>query len=246
MNKTLKYILFSTLLILSLAFIVLMSSFSLKSSENKICSNVDVIIKDYSTKQLINNDDVIQFLNNNQLNPIGKLSHQISSSDIEKSLAKHPMIKRIDCYKTPFGNIKIKIEQRTPILRVMAGEDYYVDTEGEIIPIVSNNKVYIPIATGRISKSLATNELIDFIKYVNNDELWLSQIEQIHVNSQNKVQIVPRVGDHIIILGSFDNFAKKLNRLKEFYVNGLNIAGWDAYSTIDLSFDNQVVCTRKN
>ena len=61
-----------------------------------------------------------------------------------------------------------------------------------------------------------------------------------------KVELVPRVGNHIIMLGSFDRFEQKLEKLRKFYLYGLNEIGWNAYSKIDLQYRDQVVCTRKS
>ena len=55
-----------------------------------------------------------------------------------------------------------------------------------------------------------------------NNKFWEAQIEQIHVLSDKDVELVPRVGDHIIYLGKLDGFERKLERMKAFYEKGLN------------------------
>jgi cell division protein FtsQ len=59
------------------------------------------------------------------------------------------------------------------------------------------------------------------------------------------IELVPRVGDHLVYLGKNGRTLKiKLARLKEFYKKGLNRVGWNKYSRINLEFSNQIICTK--
>ena len=77
------------------------------------------------------------------------------------------------------------------------------------------------------------------------DNFWQNQIEQINVLGDGTIEIVPRVGEHIIYLGRPVNVEKKLQRLEKFYRYGLSKAGWNKYSYISLEFDNQIICKKK-
>lgn len=90
-------------------------------------------------------------------------------------------------------------------------------------------------------------------------DLWKNQIEQINVLPDHGIEIIPRVGDHVVLLGYLPETAKisarqklvddfvdrKLTRLEKFYRYGLSQAGWNKYSYIDLEFDNQIICKRR-
>ena len=41
-----------------------------------------------------------------------------------------------------------------------------------------------------------------------------------------------------------DNVEKKLDRMRKFYLYGLNKAGWNKYSYINVEFDNQIICKK--
>ena len=59
------------------------------------------------------------------------------------------------------------------------------------------------------------------------------------------VELIPLVGEHIIYLGSPTNIQNKLDRMKKFYTEGLNKAGWNKYSMVNLEYDNQIICKKK-
>jgi cell division protein FtsQ len=59
------------------------------------------------------------------------------------------------------------------------------------------------------------------------------------------VELIPRAGDFRIVLGTLDDYEKKLRKFSVFVEKGLNVVGWNRYSVINLSYDKQVVCTKK-
>ena len=60
------------------------------------------------------------------------------------------------------------------------------------------------------------------------------------------MEIVPRVGDQIVYLGTLDNFQKKLRNLRIFYDKAMGTVGWNKYKRINLEYDNQIICTKRN
>lgn len=82
-------------------------------------------------------------------------------------------------------------------------------------------------------------------KFVQDDEFWSNQIQQIYVADNGEVELVPRVGEHTVLLGAPTRVEEKLARLKEFYTEGLNKVGWNKYSALNLKYDNQVICKKK-
>ena len=92
------------------------------------------------------------------------------------------------------------------------------------------------------------------------NKTWRDFIEQINILPTGGVEIVPRVGNHIIHLGELPRtkdakgrrekveafMKKKMTRLYKFYKYGLSEAGWNKYSYINIEFDNQIICKKRN
>ena len=164
-----------------------------------------------------------------------------------RELSKHPLIDEAECYKTPSGKVCVEVTQRIPILRVMSsnGQNYYLDNKGTIMPPDAKCVAHRVIVTGNVEKSFAMKDLYKFGVFLHNNKFWDAQIEQIHVLPDQNIELVPRVGDHLVYLGKLENFEDKLARLKEFYKKGLNRVGWNKYSRINLEFSNQIICTKR-
>ncbi|MCB0480014.1 MAG: hypothetical protein KDC83_01220 [Flavobacteriales bacterium] len=82
-------------------------------------------------------------------------------------------------------------------------------------------------------------------RFITSDPFWNAQISQIYVNRNGDLELTPRVGKHKIIFGSTENLEEKFSKLLLFYQKGLARTGWNEFTSINLKFKNQVVCTKK-
>jgi cell division protein FtsQ len=136
------------------------------------------------------------------------------------------------------------LQQRHPKFRLAGNENFYVDDEKNIIPVSYNDAARLPVVSGLVTKSMAKGELFDFVSYLEENPFWNAQIEQIYIRPDRKIELVPRVGTGIILLGNLKDYEKKLHKLKILYEKGFNEFGWNYYKTIDLQYENQIVCTK--
>ena len=181
------------------------------------------------------------------IDPTGKPIEEVSLRSMEKALEASPLIASSECYKTMDGHVMVTVKCRKPILRIInnGNESYYLDEEGEVIEHIAK-AVYVPLAMGNISRKFAREGLLPLAQYLQEEELWNAQIEHIFVNEQGSIELIPRVGDHIIVLGSPKDYANKFDNLLAFYKKALSEVGWDRYSHINLDNEGQVVATKRN
>lgn len=214
---------------------------------HQVCNKVQLIVKDSMNLGSIPQTEVFNLLKEKKIYPVGKKMSVIKSKVLERQLKTHPLIENAECYKTPEGSICIEITQRVPFLRVISnnGENYYLDNKGSIIPPGAKCNAHVAIVTGEVEKPFAMKELYKMGVFLQNNPFWEAQIEQINILPGNEIELVPRIGDHIIFLGKLENFKDKLGRLEKFYEKALNKVGWNKYSRINLEFDNQIICTKK-
>ena len=156
------------------------------------------------------------------------------------------LIDKAECFKTQAGKVSVHITERVPVVRVMArnGDDYYVDKDG----LTLQNTGYscnLMVATGHIDRAFASRVLAPIGRLIVGDDFWRNQVEQLNVLADSTIELVPRVGGHIVSLGRPVGVAKKLERLRKFYKYGLSQAGWNKYSRISVEYDNQIVCKKK-
>ncbi len=217
------------------------------SSRNQECTCFEVVIKNSAKTQFVHAEDIVQLVKSKDLYPVGKQMDEVNALDIQHAIMTNKLVKSAEVYSTSNGSIVANIYQRNPILRVISDTEghFYVDKNREIMPTSGRFSVYVPIATGNISEEFAKDKLYDFAKFLHDNPDWDAWIEQIVVKKNERVELIPRVGDFRIILGTLDDYPAKLAKFALFVKKGLNVVGWNRYSEINLSFDNQVVCTKK-
>lgn len=217
-----------------------------RKPENEVCKGMELTIKDTVDYGYITQKGIKNILTNQKLYPEGKRLGDINVRALEKTLTSHPFISEAECYLTSGGKVHIEVYQRIPLLRVMSsnGDDYYIDHKGKPMP-VQGTSVHVAVATGFIDRKFARKELYELALYLQNEPFWKSQIEQINVTSKKELELVPRVGDHLIFLGKAENYPEKFRRLKIFYSKALNRVGWNKYERISIEFNNQIICTKK-
>ena len=212
-----------------------------------LCTKLEVVVDNKGKEQFINPSEIEKYISSKGLDPRGKSLKDINTLDIEETIASNPLIKKAEVFSTADGAIKVQITERKPVLRVMTndGDSYYVDEEGIRMPLSKRSTAYLPIASGAIKESFAREELYKFALFLQNDVFWNAQIEQIVVEPNNDITLIPRVGNQQIILGGINNYQDKLDKLMKFYLEGQNEIGWNKYSIINLKFDKQIVCTKR-
>jgi cell division protein FtsQ len=169
----------------------------------------------------------------------------INLSSLEKQVLAHPMVENATMYFTIDGHLKSSVKQRTPIGRINTGlESYYVDRQGEIMPLSNNYSARVPIVTGFSEKESST-DLYKLLTFIRQDSFLKKQLTGIHKSAENDFVLMTRIGNHQIILGKIENLEVKFKNLKAFYNHTMTNKKIENYKTINLKYNNQVVCTKK-
>lgn len=225
------------------------------------CTKVNINIQDEMTNGFLNAKEIKKRLEAKKIYPLEKPVADINTRTIEELLKATPFVKTAECYKTQDGMVNVYLTQRLPIVRIKSDnrEDYYIDDHYQVMPN-TNYTCDIIIATGHINKWYASRYISLLSKNLMANELWRNQIEQINVLPDKSVELVPRVGNHIIYIGMLPEsnilsqrekemeafVARKMDRLEKFYKYGLSQAGWNKYSYINIEYDNQIICTKQH
>ena len=232
--------------VIAVYLVLAVTVFNRPDEKATVCTEVNIDIADGNSGGFLNPTEVKRLLTRQQLYPLAQPMQFVSTRKVEETLEKSPYVNDAECYKTRSGHVCIVLHQRLPVLHVMpaSGERYYLDDHGEILPAagVTSNLI---VATGSISRGYATRVLAPLANQLRDDMFWQNQIEQLNVLGDGSLELVPRVGDHIVYLGAPTDIPEKLDRLRKFYKYGLSHAGWNRYERISVEFGNQIICKKR-
>lgn len=175
---------------------------------------------------------------------INKLEARLSSFT---TLNNVEIFRKVDAKGISFtGKLIISVDQRTPVIRMKnSTDDYYFDSEGVKIPTSPKYVERILIATGTIPDDQVKKMLLKMADFINKDDFWRAQIEQVFIQENGELLLVPQVGGYLIEFGTPEEYELKLRNLKAVYQQGFKNMGWNRYKTISVKYRNQVVCTKK-
>ena len=80
--------------------------------------------------------------------------------------------------------------------------------------------------------------------FIMKDRFLKMLIEEIYVDRNGEFELIPKLGNQIILFGSAENMEDKFERLLVFYKKGLSITGWQRYNVINIKFRNQIICSK--
>lgn len=245
MLKKILLILFAVIVVCYMMVVFVISPML---TDNNVCDSVRVVLSDDAGDlNVITTEEIDGFLKKRKLSIVGHRISDLNADSIEKIVEKHPMIRKAECYISPENEFIIEVLQRKPIFRVMDnhGNDYYVDSEGQKIEKANTFVCYLPVLTGNVDDKYVNSTMFDFISFIEQDDFWSAQIEQIHVKQNMDVILVPRVGDNTITLGLLEDYEAKLDKVKLFYKKGLSVVGWNKYKNINVEFDGQIIAEKR-
>ncbi len=248
---------------ITIIFLVIISYFTLAEILNKkskdliLCNNINVSILDKDINRFVDSTDVISFLTSSEVQPLGRKLTDINISDLENLLNQKSAIKQSQVSLNRDGILNVSIIQRRPMLRIQTKDGgFYIDEEGYLFPLSSTFTSYVPIISGHVPLELTANQrgnldyeeeewiksILKFGKYIDKSEFWNSQIQQIFIESNKEATLFTRVGDHTIKFGDLDRIEYKFMKLDTFYQNIIPNSGWNKFSTIDISYSDQIIC----
>lgn len=245
--------------------LVVSLGFTDREQEQQLCKGLRIRIADQTGHYFIEPGDVLDVLNTKGGKIKGSPMKDINTGLLEKIVYSNPFIGKAEVYSTIDGYVNIDVWQRDPVLRIVnhENEHFYVDDQGVFMPVTDKYSCQVIVASGNIYDDYAEHSLVysvPFIKdtmakpmllqlneialFLKQNEFWDAQIEQIYVNEQSEIELIPRIGDHNILIGSSEGLQGKMDNLFLFYQEGINKAGWEKYSKINLKYKDQVICSK--
>jgi cell division protein FtsQ len=236
-------------------FIIVLAS-AIKKQNSLVCHDLQVKIDYDSGLAFLHESDMkekVNFLSGGDIR--GKRISELNFRAIESEIRKNPYVKSAEVYVDQSQNVTIDIIQKRPILRVINndGVSYYIAEDGDKVPLCDNFTAHVAIALGAVEMhkdakrdSTVQDGLYKLILFVRKDDFLNALVDQVSVDEDGQMDIVPKIGGQLIHFGTADKMQEKFDRLKLFYKEGLEKVGWTKYKALDLRYEDEVVCEKRD
>lgn len=241
-----------SIFVLTVAMISVSLVFSSRRLAKVTCEEVEVVVP-ADAPGIVDLDEIKKLVGELDAGLLNRQLYSINTEHIENGLEKISAIKNAEVFRQFLvenfrvkGKLVIEVEQREPMFRILSGkDDYYMDREGVRIDVSGAFTLHVLIVTGEVEEKFARERLLPLISFIDDNDFWKAQIQQVHVMAGGELQMVPLVGDQLVEFGEPEGYRKKFRNLKALYEQGFAETGWGRYDKISLKFENQVVCTKK-
>lgn len=192
----------------------------------------------YVTEEVVN-----KLLIQNKASVSGIDKETLDLNRVEALLNKHEMIENAEVYFTLDGKLAAEVSQRKPIGRVVGNSSFYLDRNGEIMPLSRFYSARVPLMFGFDGSNV--EKAYPIVKHIREDEFLTKQVIGINRLKANTYELEIRERDFKVYFGDTSNVALKFNNFKAFYKKAQKDKKLDTYKKVNLQFGDQVVCTKK-
>ena len=215
-------------------------------------------IKHLSNQSDIFTEDDLRTIMDRDFNDVmvGKPVYDIDVKAIEERFKKEAYLRDVKVFIDSRAVLNIEVAPREAFFRVLHedGTSYFMDREGYRFPVSRHYTPRVHVVTGKvpiIKESLASSDsnvvhqVYELLEFIKKDELLDALVEEVHVEIGGVIELVPKVGKFKIIYGRHDPLAMadRFENLKIFYEEGMPYEGWNKYSSINIEYKDQVVCS---
>lgn len=257
-----KRILNIVLTVLLSAGIVFLFVFANTKQNDVLCESFEINIHYNDAPELITKRTIRHQVTESGIRVKGQPVTSIPVMKLQKVLSRNPYVKRATISVAVNGIVTANILQRDPLVRVV-DKDYnqcMLDHDGVVMPVNPEFPVRLVVANGNIesvrlisaisqkkaNKSLPKDlsQVFRIASMLEKDSLTAAMIEQIYINDRKEIEMIPKIGDHTIVVGDTLMLGDKMRNLRLFYKEGMKTFAWNNYKEINLKYKNQIVCSK--
>lgn len=227
---------------------------AMQKKNHKVCKEVKIEITGAEEHMFIDEKDIL-----NILNATGEVEgRDISSINLrkmEEELELNVWVKNAEMFFDNQQVLMVSIEERQPVVRVFTaqGNSFYLDTAGMQLPLSEKVSARVPAFTNfpsdkktmAYADSILMKDVVKLSSFIMADSFWMAQIAQVDIMPDTTFEIIPVIGNQVILIGNTEQLEEKFNRLFTFYSKAWLQNGINKYERLDVRYNNQVVAVKK-
>lgn len=222
--------------------------------DNSVCKGYEIEIIGINNNFFIGKSEILEILEKVAGKNIkGQAINKLNLLEMENQIKKDVWISKATLYFDKNDILMVKVEEKNPIARVFSnqGTSFYIDHSLNMLPLSKTHSARLPVFTNfpsalsvlSKSDSALLNNIKEMSLYIQNEPFLMAMIDQVDITASKKFELIPKLGDQVILFGDATNIDKKFNKLKLFYKNVISVKGWKKYSKVNLEFENQIVAS---
>ena len=247
MKDTLKYLLLAVLALL----IGVGGAWAYIRHQNTLCTGVAVeIVGDADAGKFVPKQKIAAEVQKFKVQNAPLKS--INTHKIEKHLSGISFLEHAECFITTSQEnlgkqvLKVRIWPMEPVMRVFDGnKSFYLNKDGKRMPAVPDYFAPVPVVRAKGASVQRLLSLLPLMNYVDQNPELSDLVAMYDITDPKDLIISPSIYGHVVNFGTATDYESKFKKLLRFYDNVMPVKGWEAYDTVTVKWDYQVVATRR-
>lgn len=241
-------------ILVGLGILVLLIA-AMQEKQGKRCTGIAVELVGEQPDLFLDTATVTAWITDQGQHPLkGVLIQAVDLGRLESRLKQAVWVAGAELYFDNKQILKVKVTERQPVARIfpVEGPSYYVDAQGNDMPLSGKRALRLPVFTGypypQQDQGDSARQLIARIiaisEYITAHPFWNAQVAQVAITTGKEFEVVPTLGLHVIEFGDGEQPGEKFRKLSLFYRQVLHKTGVDAYERIRVQYAGQVIGVR--
>lgn len=236
------------------AIVLLVAAIKRKDAQH--CSGISITIEGVNNNFFVDKKDILNIITGIVGgSAMGKAISAFDLKQLESSLQKDIWVKTAQLFFDNNNKLMVKVIEREPLARVFTttGTTFYIDSSLAMLPLSEKFSARLPVFTRFPSDKIVLSpqdsallkDILTVSMAIQKDNFNMAMIDQVDITPQRNFEMVPKIGNTIIIFGDATDIEEKFYKLQLFYKEVMVKAGWNKYNEVNVQYKGQVVAKRK-
>lgn len=236
------------------AIVLLVAAIKRKDAQH--CSGISITIEGVNNNFFVDKKDILNIITGIVGgSAMGKAISAFDLKQLESSLQKDIWVKTAQLFFDNNNKLMVKVIEREPLARVFTttGTTFYIDSSLAMLPLSEKSSARLPVFTRFPSDKIVLSpqdsallkDILTVSMAIQKDNFNMAMIDQVDITPERNFEMVPKIGNTIIIFGDATDIEEKFYKLQLFYKEVMVKAGWNKYNEVNVQYKGQVVAKRK-
>ena len=200
---------------------------------------------DQKKETLVDTDSVNKLLIQIVQQYSASLKDGIVLSKAEKGIESMSGVRNAEVFSTISGVLVAEIQQKKVRAKVIGSKPYYIDELGDELPLTSRYEPEVALIRSNEAFEIDGSDVIELLSGIESSELLNKDLKEIKQISSRRFSLLFNSLPFEVIVGEAVNIEQKMTKLIAFLIKAEQEKSLRQYRTVNLSFNNQVVATKK-
>ena len=173
------------------------------------------------------------------------LKDGIVLSKAEKGIESMSGVRNAEVFSTFSGVLVAEIQQKKVRAKVIGSKPYYIDELGDELPLTNRYEPEVALIRPNEAFEIEGSDVIELLVGIESRALLNNDLKEIKQIGSRRFSLFFNSLPFEVIVGEAVNIEQKLTKLIAFLIKAEQEKSLGQYRTVNLSFNNQVVATKK-